>query len=255
MQDGQKQAELNGRPEASGNESLAFCLVHGSWHGAWCWKDLKSDLESRGHTTIAMDVPFDNPDLGMHDYAEQISSLIDDEKNTVLVAHSRMANVVPLVTGNLSLRSAVYLCPGFDPEYNLRFREKFYSRIPRKYQPGFTRGVVPYKDNPTLDIYDAKKARAVFYHDCEPGTAQWAAEMLRPMYRARKEKPVSNWHEVKSTMVYASGDRVINPKYSEYIARALGMEAIELATGHCPFLSQPAELSDLLDDIAQTNGQ
>jgi hypothetical protein len=31
-----------------------FCLVHGHWHGAWCWQRLIGELESRGHRAVAM---------------------------------------------------------------------------------------------------------------------------------------------------------------------------------------------------------
>ena len=31
----------------------AFMLVHGGWHGGWCWKDLVAQLEVRGHEAYA----------------------------------------------------------------------------------------------------------------------------------------------------------------------------------------------------------
>src|SRR5260221_10947192 len=34
-----------------------FVLVHGAWHGAWCWERLVPELEARGHASIAMDLP------------------------------------------------------------------------------------------------------------------------------------------------------------------------------------------------------
>ena len=38
-----------------------FALVHGAWHGAWCWDRLIPELENRGHSVIAMDLPSDDP--------------------------------------------------------------------------------------------------------------------------------------------------------------------------------------------------
>jgi hypothetical protein len=29
-----------------------FGLVHGAWHGAWCWDRLVPELEARGHLGV-----------------------------------------------------------------------------------------------------------------------------------------------------------------------------------------------------------
>ena len=43
---------------ASGSEEkTAFVLVHGSWHGAWCWGLVEPMLQRAGHMTLAIDLP------------------------------------------------------------------------------------------------------------------------------------------------------------------------------------------------------
>ena len=32
-------------------------LVHGSCHGAWCWRDVIGPLEDMGHSVRAVDLP------------------------------------------------------------------------------------------------------------------------------------------------------------------------------------------------------
>src|ERR1019366_8172391 len=34
-----------------------FVLVHGAFHGAWCWVKLQPELEARGHRVLTMDMP------------------------------------------------------------------------------------------------------------------------------------------------------------------------------------------------------
>ena len=34
-----------------------FALVHGAWHGAWCWEKVIPGLEAHGHRAVAMDMP------------------------------------------------------------------------------------------------------------------------------------------------------------------------------------------------------
>jgi len=35
------------------NKAATFVLVHGAWHGGWCWRDVVSRLTARGHTVYA----------------------------------------------------------------------------------------------------------------------------------------------------------------------------------------------------------
>lgn len=42
---------------AQSGGSTAFVLVHGSWHGGWCWGLVEPHLNAAGHKTIAIDLP------------------------------------------------------------------------------------------------------------------------------------------------------------------------------------------------------
>src|SRR5437870_7882996 len=66
-----------------------FALVHGAFHGAWCWDLVRAELESRGHRTIAMDLPCDDPEAGNVRYAEVVTGAINDVgDDVILVGHS-----------------------------------------------------------------------------------------------------------------------------------------------------------------------
>lgn len=34
-----------------------FVLIHGAWHGGWCWAAVMRQLESEGHRAYALDLP------------------------------------------------------------------------------------------------------------------------------------------------------------------------------------------------------
>ena len=38
---------------AQANERKTFVLVHGAWHGGWCWRRAADSLEQRGHKVYA----------------------------------------------------------------------------------------------------------------------------------------------------------------------------------------------------------
>jgi alpha-beta hydrolase superfamily lysophospholipase len=36
---------------------MRFVLIHGGFHGAWCWERTIPELERLGHEAIAIDLP------------------------------------------------------------------------------------------------------------------------------------------------------------------------------------------------------
>lgn len=41
----------------AGGQRTTFVLVHGAWHGGWCWADVAASLAARGHAAVAVDLP------------------------------------------------------------------------------------------------------------------------------------------------------------------------------------------------------
>ncbi|WP_108812020.1 alpha/beta fold hydrolase [Sphingorhabdus sp. Alg231-15] len=91
----------------SGSAAQTFVLVHGAWHGGWCWRDVRSQLEAQGHrvftptlTGLAERAHLLSADIGLDTHIKDITSLIDyyDLKDIVLVGHSYGGMVITGVT-------------------------------------------------------------------------------------------------------------------------------------------------------------
>jgi pimeloyl-ACP methyl ester carboxylesterase len=71
-----------------------FVLIHGAWHGGWCWEGVIQELEKQGHTAEAPTMPGQN--LGddrsgiiFDDYVDKITSVLARQDTpVVLVGHS-----------------------------------------------------------------------------------------------------------------------------------------------------------------------
>jgi len=67
-------------------------LVHGSCHGAWCWRDLIPALQELGHSPRAIDLPSHGDDttpvnaVTLDSYAEAICDALGPR--TLLLGHS-----------------------------------------------------------------------------------------------------------------------------------------------------------------------
>jgi pimeloyl-ACP methyl ester carboxylesterase len=73
---------------------MDVALVHGSYHGAWCWDLLRPELERLGHRVITMDLPISDPTLGAADYARVVENALEAKGKPVLVGHSMAGLVV-----------------------------------------------------------------------------------------------------------------------------------------------------------------
>jgi len=87
-----------------------FALVHGGAHGGWCWELLVPELEQRGHTTVAPDLPIEEDSAGAREYAQVVLDAIPaDAEDVVVVGHSLGGLTIPLVAQARPVRHLVYL--------------------------------------------------------------------------------------------------------------------------------------------------
>ena len=79
-----------------------FVLVHGAWHGAWCWECVVRRLEERGHTAhvpvlagVGERASELDPAIGLQDHVRDVVNVLDDaDEPVVLVGHSYSGLVV-----------------------------------------------------------------------------------------------------------------------------------------------------------------
>ena len=73
-----------------------FVLVHGAWHGAWCWGAVINQLEKLGDRAYAVDLPghgmnrVDRSKVTLESYVDSVAEFIErhDLKDVVLAGHS-----------------------------------------------------------------------------------------------------------------------------------------------------------------------
>jgi pimeloyl-ACP methyl ester carboxylesterase len=230
---------------------MDVALVHGSYHGAWCWDRLRPELEALGHRVITMDLPITAPGLGAADYAQTIVDALEGFESPVLVGHSMAGLIIPLVAARRQVRRLVFLA-AFLPKPDLSINEQ------RAAEP--IDGRIPPSSSEWTDLGDGvwmvgpKTATELFFHDAPPEVARWATERLRPQsYAVMNEvTPLDTWPEVESRTIVCADDRALNPSWFRAASRdRLGVEAVEIGGSHSPFLTRPGELARLLDSFLE----
>jgi pimeloyl-ACP methyl ester carboxylesterase len=222
-----------------------FLLLHGACHGGWCWDSVVGLLAEQGHGATAPDLPCEDLDADLDDYAEAaVTSLGPPPDDLVVVAHSLGALVAPLVTLRVPTRRMVMLAGIIG--------------APRRSMEQLAE-IDADRDRPLGDgdlEFDAAGrfrftpacARRMFFHDCSPEQAEIAASRLRFQVSTwTKVAEFDAWPDVETVSITCTEDRVVNPAWSDRVARErLGVEPIHLRSGHEPFISHPAELVEIL---------
>ena len=90
-----------------------FVLVHGAWHGAWCWEKVITHLHHLGHQAVAVDLPGSDPAASFDDYARVVLAAAEGLDDLVLVGHSMGGQTIPIVAAHRSVSRLVYLCATF----------------------------------------------------------------------------------------------------------------------------------------------
>jgi pimeloyl-ACP methyl ester carboxylesterase len=247
-----------------------FCLVHGGFQGAWCWDLLIPHLQAQGHKAVAMDLPIDDPSATLSRYVDVVvRALPETEKDVVVVAHSLAGAFIPLIATRYPIHRLVFLA-GLIPHPGMSVLDQCYDEIDlnalkaTSYQLPDTSKFEQLRDEP--DMYDPaflkinpnEQSEAVamefLFHDCEPEVARWAISKLRnqrSLAHAFEVIPLEALPDLEYAYIVCSDDRTLSPAWSRYAARKrLGVEAIEIPGGHCPHLSRPAHLAEVLGEIA-----
>ena len=89
-----------------------FVLVHGAWHGAWCWAAVINQLEMLGDRAYAVDLPghgmnrADRASVTLDSYVNSVAEFIEQRNlsNVVLAGHSLGGLTIPGVAAKIPRR-------------------------------------------------------------------------------------------------------------------------------------------------------
>lgn len=228
-----------------------FVLVHGGYHGGWCFDALVDALAARGHRSVAPDLPIDDASAGYDEYADAVLDAMRevDGDDIVVVGHSLGCYVAPLVAARRAVRHLVFLCavPAAPNE-----------PLPMDATSILTDdllGVTYFVDALGRTMQTPASFENLFYRDLAPEVAAQALRRLRPQGPRPLVDPwpLAAWPDVPRTVVLASEDNVVRLEVGRAAARALtGEDPVVVPGGHSVFLSDPDGLATIL--VERTRG-
>jgi pimeloyl-ACP methyl ester carboxylesterase len=230
-----------------------FVLVHGAWGGAWIWRRVLGPLRAAGHEVHAVTLTGDGerahlkrPDISLRDHVVDVVGLIDAEElhGVVLVGHSYGGMVI---TGVADARHD-------------RIRQLVYidAMVPVPGE-GWGAGHPP-------DIVAARLAAAQAHGNALPppdpidfgisgDDREWLLRRQVPhpfgMYRVPLHFDGARWAALPRCFVDCTQPayRTIDGMRARVRSQP-GWHVAEIATGHCPMVSAPHALTQVLLALA-----
>jgi len=219
-----------------------FVLVHGAWHGGWCWHKVIPYLEGAGHSVIAPDLPLSE---SLDTYVETARAAIEQHDDPViLVGHSMAGAVVSAVAEQVPdrIKRLVFLT-AFAPQDGESINDLARTNLATALRDN----LVPSADGNSVSV-EASVIPQAFYHDCDEKDVAFATERLRPQNPAAFVTPLTlteeNYGGVDKQYIECIEDQVIHIHLQRTMARRAGCTLINsLQTSHSPFFSAPAALA------------
>lgn len=228
-------------------------LVHGAWHGGWCWAALQAELDRRAIPSLAVDLPGHGastlPLADLYGDAQHVADVVAvQSRPVVLVGHSYGGAVITeaaariAIVGTGPVQHLIYLCAfALDDGESIGTLLGSLPRVPVELNAAMRPGA------PGTSVLDPDTAIPALYNACPPEVARAAAQRLSPQPSATFGQPVSGSPRasVASTYVVCTDDRSIAPEHQHAMAARCGT-VVTLATDHSPFVSMVPETADVI---------
>jgi pimeloyl-ACP methyl ester carboxylesterase len=236
-------------------------LVHGAWHGAWCWERVILALAERGIKATAIDLPGHGEDRSamtdLHGDAARVTEVLDGlGEPAILVGHSYGGAVItaagdhPFVERLLFI-AALVLDSG-ETCQKAATEEVTEAPLDWKGRPNFGKAFIVDQDNSVT--LDPTMAAQCLYNDCDDATVAWALDRLgaHPLDNLQQSPSRIAWRTKPSTYAVCADDLALHPDLERILAKRC-TSVVEWPTGHSPNLSDPERVAALIAEIAQSS--
>jgi pimeloyl-ACP methyl ester carboxylesterase len=226
-------------------------LIHGAWHGGWCWHKVVARLRHAGQRAVAPDLPSLGRDrtpvahVSLQSWTESVCRALDAEvEPVILVGHSRAGAVISQAAEARpeKVRVLVYLAG-----YLLADGESVSGTAKEDSQSLVGPNMQISQDRVSWGLRDAA-VRDALYGECADEDVVLAQSLLAPEAVAPLTTPIrvsaQNFARVPRVYIECLRDRAVSLSEQRRMVSATPCrQVISMDTDHSPFFSAPDELT------------
>jgi pimeloyl-ACP methyl ester carboxylesterase len=233
-----------------------YVLVHGAWHGEWCWDRIIPLLQDAGHRVITLDLPGHGKDktppseVTLKHYTDSLCEILDKESERVILVGHSMGGLVITQTAEYcpeKIQLRVYVC-AFLPT-----NEQTLLQILENDKKDIPPAVIINEDKTLLKLKD-HLINDTFYGECSENDILEAKEKLclqpsRPFITPARITE-HNFGRVPRVYIETLKDNAISIRCQrEMYTKTPCRQVITMDTDHSPFFSQLGVLFSHLKNL------
>ena len=233
-----------------------FLLLHGSWHGAWCWYKITPRLEAEGHRVIVPDLPGRGRSparpalVGLGTMVKKVIAALPDGEKTTIVVHSRNGIVASSVAEAAPerLERIVYLASFMLPD-----GQRVLDYLPDR--DALLTGHVRVNRFALWDWLDPAVYKTALYADCGDDDVALARALLvrEPVRPALTRLKLTNerYGSVPRAYIRLTEDKAVSLALQDRLLAETPVERVEtLHASHSAYFSRPDELTNAILRLA-----
>lgn len=234
-----------------------YVLIHGAWHGGWCWRKVAPILEAAGHTVLTPDLPGHGDDktptaaVTLQSYTDRICAVAGAQAEPViLLGHSMGGVAITQAAENCpdKVEALVYMC-AFLP----RNGDSLLTWAQQDAGSMVNQTTMEPRGDGTFD-FSREHCREAFYALCADEDVAFAQSRLVAQSGAPFGAPVETTPErsgrIPRYYIECAYDRAITlPIQREMQKHSPCRKTFVIDTDHSPFFSAPQELAEILLEI------
>jgi len=236
-----------------------FVLVHGAWHGGWCWEKVAPLLEAAGHRAVAVDLPGRGGDptppgaITLESYVGHLCAVLEAQPEPVVLVGHSLGGVS--ITGAAERLPERIRCLVFVTAFLLGDGEKARDIIAGD-RASLIHGSFVTAPDRSYTTVPREALKPLFFADCSDEDVERSAARLGPettaIPRAAVHWTAERFGRLPRYYVRCLRDRMITPERQSEMIAAVGCDRVfDLDTGHSPFLAAPGRLVEILLTCAE----
>lgn len=240
-----------------------FVLVHGAWHGGWCWRRVAQALQLDHHkvftptlTGLGERAHLLSPTINLDTHINDVINLIEAEElhEVTLAVHSYAGMIGTAVTDRMPDRikhlvyvDAVVPKPGESWSSTQASATQQQRMAAAQASPSFS---FPAPDPEVFGLHDADREWVKRRQTPHPGNTYQAPLHFDMQRVAAVPRTFVNCTQPALATIEPSRLRVKDPKFWDG-AWLPNSRVVEIKTGHDPMISEPAALTKILLESAE----
>jgi pimeloyl-ACP methyl ester carboxylesterase len=235
-----------------------FVLVHGAWHGSWCWDKVSTYIKEFGHQSLAIDLPNKYTEkkgfhgINLKTYVDYVVDVLDGlQKPVFLVGHSMAGVVVSQVANNRpDLIKGIIYVTAFIPEKNGSVSLE--ENKTKKPTVALNVNIDPEKNS--IELKNTTKIIEIFYNQCSQQDVCDALEKLQkqPLKPFLDNINLSSgkFDSIPKLYIECLQDNAISIEDQRRMSQNVNCLIETLDSDHSPFLSHALELTKKIVNFA-----